>query len=294
MTAPHVADQVPAYLAGALPADEQAALAAHVARCDDCRRELRSWSAVAEAARALEAQAPRLDPAVFARIAARVEERPARGVQVRWLWRFVVRQASLLRPAIWVASAVVMAMGAAITWLSVPRDPGGTLFALVAPLIAGAGVAFVYGPENDASLELALATPTSPRLVLLARLTLVLAWDTLLALAASLLLGLVPEMPTPLALVSAWLGPMLALSAFSLVLSLVIGSSQAIVAALAFWTARVLLGSDRGRDVLMPGVADVVVALWQTTPLSLGLAACLLLVAFALVPGSERFVASGD
>lgn len=52
-------------------------------------------------------------------------------------------------------------------------------------MIAAVGLALVYGPEVDPGLELALATPTAPRSVLLARMTLVFAYDLGLALAAN-------------------------------------------------------------------------------------------------------------
>lgn len=193
----------------------------------------------------------------------------------------LVAQARLLRPAVWIASAaaIVLAMLYALT---LPRPIGEQdvlVFAL--PLIAATGVAFLYGPETDAGLELALATPTSPRVVLLGRFALLFGFDAALALAGTALLaGLRGEAIWALTLV--WLGPMALLAVVSLALSIVLGPVAASGGAAALWLARAM-HIDGGISLrLTPG------AFWPTSPQMLALALGLLALAVYLVPRSER------
>ena len=62
------------------------------------------------------------------------------------------------------------------------------MLALVAPIVAAAGVAGTHRSRRDPAAELVAATPTSGRLLLLVRLTLVFGFDLALALAASAVL----------------------------------------------------------------------------------------------------------
>ncbi len=148
------------------------------------------------------------------------------------------------------------------------------------------GIAFVYGPENDPSLEIALATPTSPRLVLMGRLTLVYAYDILLAVTASAVIiaarggtGLWP-------VIVLWLGPMLFLSALSLVLSLLFGSVTGISTALVIWAARIMAGSRW----LPTGERNLFIRFWGSSTLLIPLAAALFLVAFLAVSWQGRAI----
>jgi hypothetical protein len=111
--------------------------------------------------------------------------------RLTWLVQLVASQVPLVRREIWPASTVVMAIGAAVSLTTAGRVGAtpGTALALLAPLAAALGIAMIYGEENDPALELALTSPTSPRLIVLARLVLVLAWDLGLAIAASLALS---------------------------------------------------------------------------------------------------------
>jgi len=201
--------------------------------------------------------------------------------RLRGLAGVLVAQARLLRPAVWIASAaaIVLAMVYALT---LPRPIGEQdvlVFAL--PLIAATGVAFLYGPETDAGLELALATPTSPRTVLLGRFGLLFGFDAALALAGTALLaGLRGEAIWALTLV--WLGPMALLAALSLALSIVLGPVAASGGAAALWLSRALHIDDGISLQHAPG------AFWPTSPQMLALAFGLLALAVYLVPRSER------
>jgi hypothetical protein len=192
----------------------------------------------------------------------------------------LVAQARVLRPAVWIASAAAIAL-AVLYALTLPRAIGEQdvlVFAL--PLIAATGVTFLYGPETDAGLELALATPTSPRIVLLSRFALLFGFDVSLALGAVLLAGARGAGVWTLTL--AWLAPMALLSALSLALSVFLGPATAAGGAAAVWLSRIV-HFDGGVSLrLAPS------PVWPSSPLALALALGVLVVAIYLAPRSER------
>jgi hypothetical protein len=193
----------------------------------------------------------------------------------------VAGQVALLRPAVWIASALGVAL-AVLYALTLPHSVGEQdVFAFALPLIAATGIAFLYGPDVDAGLEMALATPTSPRLVLLGRFALLFGYDTALALAGTLALALLHHEGFA-ALASVWFGPMALLSTLSLALSLVLGPAVAVGAAAALWLSRMLTFGD--------GVALHISAatFWQTSPQILVLSLVLLALALLYVPRLER------
>jgi hypothetical protein len=142
-------------------------------------------------------------------------------------------------------------------------------------------MAFLYGPETDMSLELALSTPTSARTVLLSRFALLFAFDALLALAGTVALALWHG-ENLAALVAVWLGPMTLLAALSLLVSLVLGSGTALGGSAALWLSRLIHLSDGVSLHLIPS------ALPPTTPAVLLLAAGCVAVAVLYVPRLER------
>jgi anti-sigma factor RsiW len=300
----HPVDLLPEFVAGRLPLAVAAGVRAHLDSCPTCATELAAWRAVSDATRARATQfAPAADLAdrVADRIAA--EERIARagrswspqtglrarfGRQARWLAAFVAGQVPIVRREIWSASVLVFILGAAISMLDRGSVPGVAL-ALFAPLAAALGIALVYGHDNDPSLELALATPVSPRQVVLARLTLVMAWDLALALAASGAVVVLNGRPDAfMTLVGLWLGPMLLLGCFSLVLSLLIGTSAALTVAGFIWLARAMELADAANPqrlgVVGQALSQVLDVVWQTSPLTLALAAVAVAAALALAP----------
>lgn len=199
------------------------------------------------------------------------EQEPFTVSRRRRVLALLAAQVRLIHGAMWPAAALAMAGATVLTLRDAETAP--LVLSLVVPLIAGAGAVGLHGPANDPAFELVAAAPTSPRVVLLARTTVVLGFDLLLGLAASAAVagaGLLP-------LVLAWLGPMVMLAALALVVSVWWNPEGAITVALAVWSAHSLsLFGSPGLTVLAP-----LRELWTTNALTVGLAVVLGAIAVA-------------
>ncbi|WP_433372741.1 hypothetical protein [Streptosporangium sp. CA-115845] len=190
-------------------------------------------------------------------------------------WALLAMEARLLNPAIWLASTLIMGF----SMIFILAESTGTgnraefTLALAAPLIAMAGVAGSCGPAHDDAFELVAVTPTSPRVIMLARVTLVFGYDLLLALLASAVLAPLDAAPAGLAsLIMAWLGPMAALAGLSLLLSVCWNPGGAMGVGLSVWALYALTATD------VP-VPDGLRHLWTTSPATIALAIALTLAA---------------
>jgi hypothetical protein len=269
------------YAAGSLDPPARSAVETHLAACASCRAALRGWTAVAGATAAPLAAPPApaaLVRAVVSQAALAPQAPPARRRGVGFVAQLLRAELRLVRPAVWLASAVVMACA---VWLAVAggEGAGAAVLSLVAPLVAVAGVAGVYGPQRDPAFEALAITATSPRLVLLARVTLVFAYDLALAVATSMVVRLVAPAVGLVDLVVAWLGPMTLLSALTLLLAMWIGPTVSMTVAGSLWGLRLL---TVGVPELAHGwLAAWLRAVWATSPGTV--AATLALLAWALV-----------
>jgi hypothetical protein len=158
-----------------------------------------------------------------------------------WLLR---AQARIVQAEIWIGSSLVMALGALVTALSASATTSPEALPLVfaAPIVAAIGVAFVYGPLADPSLEIELATPVSPRAILLARLALLFGFDLALGVGASIVLAVLVPSLSPWPLIDAWLAPMASLSALALFITVLTRDSlMGTLVSLVLWVLQVLL-----------------------------------------------------
>jgi anti-sigma factor RsiW len=125
---------------GELSGDERAALEAHLAGCDECRRTLGELTRVRDQAAGLPERQPKRDlwPGIAARIGAPAGEvRP-----VRRRWAFTL-------PQLAAAALLLVAVGAAGTVMLAPHEqtqPGG---GAVAPVAATAPAAFAANAAYD-------------------------------------------------------------------------------------------------------------------------------------------------
>jgi hypothetical protein len=181
------------------------------------------------------------------------------------LARALLTTPSLLLPWL-IASVAVLAVGAVAT-----RGTGEPLVALLAPGVAGAGIAYAYGPGIDPAWELSRSMAVSDRMVLLVRAFAVFAVNAVLGLAASFASG------PAAALTFGWLIPMTAVCALALAAATVVRSPNAGVAAgLAGWTITLLSGQAA------TGQYTVVLSASALVPVYLAVAAvCAAVVAYA-------------
>lgn len=225
---------LPWYVTETLDGRTRAALETHLRECPACQKELVAWQRISTAVRAQ--AAPALPPALRHRLLAQARPRPRAGL--RLLPLLVRSQLPVIRTEIWPASTLVFALGVLVTLMTTAPEHGALPFVLAAPVVAAVGIAFIYGPAVDPALEIELAVPTPPRLILLARLALVFGFDLALGLAASALLALIRPGISLWPLVAAWLAPMAFLSALSLLLSVLTADPGAgALVSLGLWIA---------------------------------------------------------
>jgi Putative zinc-finger len=304
-------DWLPAYAAGSLTGADRDRVGAHLADCPRCRADLAAWRVIAEAAtpdpaapdaRTPDARTPDAwtpdawtpDPARMVRtvLTRSAIERPAdlaRGSHpARRLADLVVAEARLIRPAVPVASALVMALGV-VTVLLQATAFANLVLALITPIVAAAGVAGTYRSGRDPAAELVAATPTSGRLLLLVRIALVFGFDLVLAVAASATLNVAGGPGASLnTLVGAWLGPMALLSSLSLLIAVRFGPDVALGAAAALWAVRVVAGSALAGGVLdREWPARYIVEAWSTNAPVLAASAALAVAAVVMAGRGE-------
>lgn len=180
-----------------------------------------------------------------------------RRVETWWPGLLLRAQLRVVRREIWVASALVLALGTLVT-LSVYGRAGFSALetlplVLLAPVVAGLGVACLYGPLADPALEVELAAPVSPRVVLLARLALLFGFDLALGLAGSLALAWLAPGLSLWPLVLSWLAPMAFLSALAFLLAvLAVDAGVSITLCLGLWTVQLLRYYPAWADTLRP------------------------------------------
>jgi hypothetical protein len=158
-----------------------------------------------------------------------LERRASRMLGSPGLARALVTTPSLL--VAWlISTVVVLAVGAAAT-----VGTGLPLVALLAPAVAGAGIAYAYGPGTDPAWELSCSMAVSDRMVLMVRALAVFAVNAALGLAASAASGLA------VSVTFGWLIPMTAVSALALAAATIARSANVGVAAgMAGWAITVL------------------------------------------------------
>ena len=258
-------DLLPLFVADQLNEKEQVEMETHLATCEECQADLKLWETVSAEIKtsnqAVDAPSVGLVDAALSKVHALSSKREQAQVPglMRRAWQLLYAQAFLVQREMWPASAAVMALGIIVALLS--NHVEAVYF--IAPLVAAASLSVLFNPEYDPAYELTLATTTSPWKVLLARLSIVSAFNLLLALVAALvLLALVP--PDLLgALILGWLAPMAFLSALALLLSLWIGTSNAVMITYLLWIAQYVPYKSVGAWMVSPGWSSAILAYRQ-------------------------------
>lgn len=232
--------------------------AGHLTGCADCQTRLslggldvdleRVWSGVRTA--------------VWARQIGPVERLLGRALRSPGLARALLTTPSLVLSWI-LASAAVLAAGVFFTQSSdVPW------VALLAPALAGIGIAYAYGPGVDPAFELSQTMTISDRMVLLVRGLAVFGLNAVLGTVASLFTD------ATVGITLGWLAPMTAVCALALAAATLARSANVgVAAALSGW-AMTVLGSATTLNSLSAAVsnAKLLPAYLITTVIGLGLA----------------------
>ncbi len=157
-------------------------------------------------------------------------------------------QLRVVQGEILIASALMILLGVVVTLLTFNMGMYSGLYSidlplvLIAPIVAAVGLAFLYGTEAQAVAEIEHATPVSTSLVLLARLTLVFAFDFALGLCGSIILTLTQPSLSLWPLVGAWLAPMSFLSALAFLISvLFVDPLVGMVISFGLWAALIMI-----------------------------------------------------
>jgi hypothetical protein len=204
-----------------------------------------------------------------------------------WAWLILRSQIRLVHPATWAASGLVIALGALVSLAFYQSSQTGAElpFVFVAPLVAACGVAFLYGLDADPALELQLATPISPRVILLARLALLFGFNLTITLVCSVLLSLAQAQISLVPLVVAWLAPMTFLSALAFLLSVLFFDSLAsVLISFMLWVGIVLRRFVAVEPFIVPDILNP-----AFYPLMLLAAPALVLLALWLAEREERW-----
>jgi hypothetical protein len=179
---------------------------------------------------------------------------PAERLASRLLRSPGLARALLTTPSLllgWVlATTVVLLAGVAFT-----LSTGTPWVALIAPPIAGAGIAYAYGPGIDPAWELSQSMAVSDRMVLLVRALAVFGLNAILGLVASAASGAVA------AVTFGWLVPMTAVCGLALAAATLTRSPNVgVLAGVAGWLI-IVLGERVGEGRLTAAVTSTALIL---------------------------------
>ncbi|HXR66507.1 MAG TPA: zf-HC2 domain-containing protein [Ktedonobacteraceae bacterium] len=236
----HMADLLPAYVNGQLETSSARVVREHLLSCASCRLELLTWEALKDSARQVYAETPLPSPQLMEQVWSRIASEEMQTVGnwsptrlLRRGWQVFRAQIPLIHKSLWIASALVCLFGLVLV-LAMAHDTvgharwAGNLLVLFIVVAGASGSAFIYGSAVDPGFELAIATPTSVRLVMICRMIIVLGYNFLLGMLASAVFAAVYGGGL-WGMVQLWLGPLLFLSSLCLAISLFVSSAFALI-----------------------------------------------------------------
>ena len=260
-----IVELLPWYVNRTLDAAARVDVERHLRECPLCQQRVGNLRALQSALtdRPQEAVLPHVE-GILDRLAPPSPAKP----NWQWVWMLVGAQARVIRRDIWSASALVMALGTLITLLSYGPSQisvGALPLVWAAPVVAAGGVAFLYGSSVAPAIEIELASPVSPRLVLLTRLMLTFGFDLVLGLAGSVVLTLVRPSLSLWPLVATWLAPMSFLSSLAFLLTVLTADPNVgFLVSLGLWAVQSTAGTvDRsGLSWLIPDLTAAAARPW--------------------------------
>lgn len=289
----HVSDLLPAYLNRSLDEPQREYVRKHLLHCQACRVELAEWEEVQQTAQTVAQEQPLPSLAALEGIWEKIDALEAERTQ-RWraplhLWQVFIRQVPLIHKSVWVASFLVV-LASCLIALFVPGSPADRaneakwVLTLFLSVVTAVGAAFIFGSEHDEGFEVTLSTPTSIRLVMLARMVLVVGYNFLLSALASIIIATV-QGGGPWEIMQLWLGPMLLLASISVSLSLLLGSTFGVLVSLIIEAIQALPLYFSSNSFLAQLAQS---SFWQTNLPMLLLAAAFLVFAVYYAPRQPR------
>jgi hypothetical protein len=280
----------------------------HLDTCTLCSDRVAGTRNLASALRAAEpdVQTPSFDALIAPALAVERATAPAAGAEpsmpplpaagaVRLTAALVMCQARLVPMALWVLTAVGLAVLFAFVWQAPDPSVGAVVFGPGATLLSTGAALVVCSPKQDPRSEMLYAMRVPPAAVWLARLALVMGAVLTASMAVSAASAAVLGSPQATAtLIASWFGP--AALGVGLTVFGTVWRSPAVGAVLG--TGSWLMSVIGSREValvgsLPPGVRDTIGVLWSTTPLSLLVAVMLLAAAAWLVSRPDRLLREG-
>lgn len=228
--------------------------AAHVARCDDCQARAslesldvdleKTWTGVAAEAWSSPVSWPEI-------VAARL-------LRSRPLARALATTPSLFLSWILATAAI---LGAGVLATPVSGEPWA---ALLAPALAGAGIAYAYGPGIDSAFELNRTMANSDRMVLLVRSVVVFGLNAALGLVASIFSAVT------VGITLGWLLPMTTVCALALAVATISRSANVGVGvALLVWGFVVTAVAARTQDISSAVQIDALMPVYAVSTVAL-------------------------
>lgn len=210
---------------------------------------------------------------------------------VQWYPLVLLRsQVQIVSREIWAASALVLVIGTLVTLTSYQPESGQLApLAILAPIVAAAGIGLLYDGRNERIMELEDATPTGLITLMLARLLLIFSFDLILTATGSFILASLRSDLSLMPMILSWLVPMTFLSALAFFLSVIARNALfGIIISLTLWTIHLLLNNVAVHNTLtfalsLPGFTD-----HSSRPVLLLTAGMLLAVSLYLIAQSER------
>lgn len=210
---------------------------------------------------------------IWAREIGPVERLAIRLLRSPGLARALVATPSLILSWI-VATVIVLVVG-----IVASQQTGTPWVSLLAPALAGAGIAYAYGPGVDPAFELSQSVAVSHRIVLLTRGLAVFGLNALLGALASL----IAEGASGVTF--GWLVPMTAVSAIALAAATLSRSANVgLAAALAAWSVAILGRAYSTRHL------DAAVDLGLLTPVYLAITLGCIALALVATSGNRNEV----
>ncbi len=236
----HIADLLPAYVNGQLNVSSARLVREHLRSCASCRLELTTWEALKDTALQVYASTPLPSPQLMEQVWEKIADTQVHASH-RWSGAHILRrgwlifraQIPLIHKSLWLGSALVCLFALFLVLCLIPHSPdrehlASNLLVLFIVVVGASGSAFIYGSAVDPGFELAIATPTSIRLVMLCRMLIVLGYNFLLGVLASAVFALVYGGGL-WGMVQLWLGPLVFLSSLCLAISFFVSSTFALL-----------------------------------------------------------------